>query len=151
MRRKKDLEAEEDLMEAMRADLKNKERSLSIEAQKRSDKRLKKKIEELENREKGFLNREEALIKQEESIKQQRQKMMKILQTPKGAKYAASQLTTYAEEEGLILKGKKDYLKSLKSIRPKMEKEFKTRILIYEEEKEKLLSQLDGERQKILD
>jgi len=151
IRRKKELETEEDLIETMRADLKLKERSLSIEAQKRSDKRLKKKIAEIEKREKEFANREAALIKQEESIKQQRQKMMKILQTPKGAKYAVSQLTTYAEEEGQVLKGKKNYLKSLKNMRPKMEKEFEARILIYEEEKEKLLSQLDGERKKILD
>ncbi len=151
MRRKKELEKEEDLIEKIRTDLKIKERSLSLEAQKRSDNRLKKKIAELEKRDKEFLGREAALIKQEESIKQQRLKMMKILQTPKGAKYAVSQITAYAEEEGLILKRKKEYLKSLKSMRPKMEKEFKARTLIYEEEKEKLISQLDEERKKLLE
>ncbi len=150
-RRKKELEAEEDLIQQMRADVKNKERSLSIEAQKRSDKRLKKKIEELEKRDKAFADREAALIKQEESVKQQRQKMMTILQIPKGAKYAVAQLVSYADEEGLILKRKKEYLKSFKNMRPKMEKEFKARLVIYEEEKEKLLSQLESERQKILD
>ena len=151
LRRRKELDVDEDLIEKMRSDLKIKERSLNTEVQKRADNRLKKKLEEIEKREKNITDREVRLIKQEESVKQQRQKMMKIIETPKGAKYSVAQLVDYADEEGLILKRKKEYLKNFKDIRIQMDKEFKARTAINEQEKEKLISQLDGERKKILD
>ena len=145
IRRLEEFEEDEERLGRENEKLRIREQGLALEAKRKVDEQTKKRLAELEKREKEFARKQKILNKHEKENGVEKASLLKELSGIQGGEFAVDQIKTAAEIQDDLLKRKRKLLKAMEEDPLKVEQEIqkKTRELeeAFEKETKKVAEQ----------
>ncbi len=146
-RRLKESDSEKELFLKEKEKLVIKEQQLNLDATKRADEVVKKKLEDIENFEKKVKTKEEKLIQIEKALVREKNKLLKKMVADKGANFMLEELKALVDDQTKVVEEREKFAKEFEEIKTDHELQFAEKSQQLEKENEKILALLNKERQ----
>ncbi len=146
-RRLKESDAEKESFLKDKEKLVIKEQQLNLDANKRADEVVKKKLEGIENFEKKIKAKEEKLIQIEKALVREKNKLLDKMVPDKGASFMLEELKVLVDDQTKVVEEREKFAKEIEALEKDSERQLAENLKQMEEDNEKILSLLNRERQ----